>query len=370
MPYARLPRPFLLVLPVLLLAAAAAPAAAEEVSGAYDVRHLLVQIPDFTDAPKLGVQSGASSGKDPAADNAPLTRAERVKSLEEWLRKAVRADERPTTSVSIDEHGELTLKGTEAAVARLTRLLDGLRQARATQITVEARQLALGVNVADLPDAAVADKLLTAMSPGRPAIDLTAADVDALLRTVQASADGSVVTAPRVTIFDRQRAYVLVANQRAFVEGYGEFVVNGKRVATDPNIGVVSTGVVNDIRGTVANDGRTVALEVKFQWARLLELKEETQASPDGKPLEIQVPVIESFATDRTFVVPDGQAVLTYLGEAGPPPARAEKADAGNADAAKGKQGRPAAAPGAEVQGPMFLLISASVAKTDVKPLQ
>lgn len=102
--------------------------------------------------------------------------------------------------------------------------------------------------------------------------------VSLLLRATQASQHSTMVTAPRVTLFNGQRAYVLVATQRAYVSDLNPVVANNA-VGFDPTIDVVESGVLLDVQATVSSDRKYVTLTLRPQLARILNIFTFTFAS-------------------------------------------------------------------------------------------
>jgi general secretion pathway protein D len=95
--------------------------------------------------------------------------------------------------------------------------------------------------------------------------------VNFLLNATQASQTSTTLTAPRVTLFNGQRAYVLVATQRAYVSNLAAAVGNNSS-SFEPTIDVVSSGVLLDVQATVSADRKYVTLTLRPQLAQLLNL--------------------------------------------------------------------------------------------------
>ena len=95
--------------------------------------------------------------------------------------------------------------------------------------------------------------------------------VNFLLNATQASQTTTTLTAPRITLFNGQRAYVLVATQRAYVSNLDAIVGNNSS-AFEPTVDVVSSGVVLDVQATVSADRKYVTLTLRPQLAQLLNL--------------------------------------------------------------------------------------------------
>jgi general secretion pathway protein D len=112
--------------------------------------------------------------------------------------------------------------------------------------------------------------------------------VTALLRATQATRNATVVTAPRVTLFNGQRAYVLVATQLAYVSDISSNTGGGDlAVGFDPTIDIVSSGVVLDVAATVSADRKYVTLTLRPQLSTLVDLRSftfqgQTDAPTDG----------------------------------------------------------------------------------------
>src|SRR5205085_2297166 len=91
------------------------------------------------------------------------------------------------------------------------------------------------------------------------------------VRATQAEVNSTQLTAPRVTLFNGQRAFVLVATQRAYVSDLNPIVGQGA-VGFDPVISVVQTGVLLDVQATVSADRKYVTLTLRPQLSNLLQL--------------------------------------------------------------------------------------------------
>jgi type II secretory pathway component GspD/PulD (secretin) len=150
--------------------------------------------------------------------------------------------------------------------------------------------------------------------------------VNLLLRATQASVHSSIVHAPRVTLFNGQRAWVLIARQRAYISDLTPVVGNGV-VSFDPTIDVVNSGVLLDVQATVSADRKYVTLTLRPQLAELLNLFQFTfqvgatvTATTGGTGVIgaiappptaiIQQPEIQLTEVRTTVSVPDGGTLL------------------------------------------------------------
>jgi len=124
--------------------------------------------------------------------------------------------------------------------------------------------------------------------------------VDFLLQATQAHQTTRQLTAPRLTLFNGQRAYVSVATQQAYVAGL-EPVVSDNAVSVQPIIGYVPTGTTLDVEATVSADRRYVTMTVRPQISVLNSL---TSVG------DLQLPNATVQEVQTTVIVPDGGTLL------------------------------------------------------------
>jgi len=149
--------------------------------------------------------------------------------------------------------------------------------------------------------------------------------VTALIRATQAAQSRSTITAPRVTLFNGQRAYVLISTQRAYVSDLQPIVGTGA-VGFDPTVALVNTGAILDVQATVSSDRKYVTLTLRPQVAQLLSLvafpvAQATAGGGTGNGNNnnqnngiatgiIQQPEIQITEVRTTVSVPDGGTLL------------------------------------------------------------
>jgi len=141
--------------------------------------------------------------------------------------------------------------------------------------------------------------------------------VDFLLQATQAHESSRAMTAPRLTMFNGQRAYVTYAVQTAYVADITP-VVSDNAIAFDPTISFVPTGTVLDVEATISADRRYVTMTVRPQIARLIRLltfgTSYSSSDANGQLLEavgvIQLPEVEIQDLQTTVSVPDGGTLL------------------------------------------------------------
>lgn len=143
--------------------------------------------------------------------------------------------------------------------------------------------------------------------------------VDFLLRATQADSRTSVLTAPRIVLFNGQRSWVAVTIQQNFVSQLTPVVATGA-VAVAPVIGTIDSGAVLDVNATVTADKRYVTMTLRPGVTRLLDLQTFPFSGGaagggiggGGSALAafIQVPTLSSQRLQTTVSVPDGGTLL------------------------------------------------------------
>ena len=138
--------------------------------------------------------------------------------------------------------------------------------------------------------------------------------VDFVLEATQAQSTHRTVNAPRITLFNGQRAYIVVATVRQYIANY-EPVVGENASAMAPRIGYVPTGTVLDVEATVSADRRYVTLTIRPQVARLINLNSMTMTvtNPWGggsSTALVQLPEVQMEDLSTTVSVPDGGTML------------------------------------------------------------
>ncbi len=142
--------------------------------------------------------------------------------------------------------------------------------------------------------------------------------VDFLIRATQADSRTSVLTAPRLVLFNGQRSWVAVTVQQNFVSTLNPVVATGA-VAQAPQTGTIDSGAVLDVNATVTADKRYVTMTLRPGLTRLLDLQTIPFSGGGagggfggGTALAafIQLPTLSSQRVQTTVSVPDGGTLL------------------------------------------------------------
>ena len=285
----------------------------------YDVRDLLVYVEDFTyEAGEDGFPaSGPGHPTTAAADAAAERRSrDRMRQLMADITGSVDPmswrDNTGTVGSIRELNGNLVITQTAANHERILQKLQAMRGPRSVQVTLEARFLSGGVD---------AERALGGRWPrGEGARDghdlwprfLGDAEVQQLLVATQHDRDASIITAPRMTFFNGQRAYVMVTRQTAYVaalkpkSGGAEY---------DADIKLVQSGVLLDARAQVVSDddggAKYVTLMLNPRLTTLVDLvPKSVPGTQPGQQLTVQVPHTVVSHLQTTVTVPDGQTAL------------------------------------------------------------
>ena len=136
--------------------------------------------------------------------------------------------------------------------------------------------------------------------------------VNAVLRAVKKRERAVLVTAPKVTCFNTQRANITVRTQVAYIEDFNVQAQQNVTIA-DPVVGTIEDGLVLDVRPVISADRRYVTVELQPTIALLrrpLDTLTTTLGGPGSTPVTIQLPELLVQRIRTTVTVPDGGAFL------------------------------------------------------------
>ncbi len=134
--------------------------------------------------------------------------------------------------------------------------------------------------------------------------------VDFLIRATQADSRTSVLTAPRLVVFNGGSAWIAVTIQQNFISSL-QPVVAQQAVAQAPVTGTVDAGASLFVRATVTADKRYVMMILAPGVTRLLDLQ-TFQFSGGTGALQafVQLPTLSSQRIQTMVSVPDGGTLL------------------------------------------------------------
>lgn len=139
--------------------------------------------------------------------------------------------------------------------------------------------------------------------------------VEVILRAVEKSERVQQITAPRLTVYNTQRANITVLNQISYVQDYEVEIAQLSNIA-NPVIQTIQEGVKLDVRPIVSSDRRFLTLELRPDVAELIrpipEFTTNLASGPIGAnaPVTLQIPELRVQRVRTTVTMPDGGTLL------------------------------------------------------------
>ncbi len=134
--------------------------------------------------------------------------------------------------------------------------------------------------------------------------------VDFLVRATQADSRSTVLTAPRLVVFNGGSAWVAVTIQQNFISQLRP-VVNQGAVAQAPITGTIDAGASLFVRATVTADKRYVMMLLAPGVTRLLDLQTfQFSGGTGANQAFIQLPTLSAQRMQTVVSVPDGGTLL------------------------------------------------------------
>ena len=135
--------------------------------------------------------------------------------------------------------------------------------------------------------------------------------VDFLIRATQVDQRSSILTAPRIVLFNGQDAWIAVQEQQAYVSDLQAQVQENVGVF-EPTISTTSTGTQLRVQGTVSADRRYVTLTLQPVVSRLIDMFNFVVSSGalNVPGAQVQLPLLQVTGLATTVSVPDGGTLL------------------------------------------------------------
>ncbi|MCA8935621.1 MAG: hypothetical protein KDB68_05395 [Planctomycetes bacterium] len=139
-------------------------------------------------------------------------------------------------------------------------------------------------------------------------VDLT--QINAVIVAVQKRKKARVLTAPRLSAFNTQRANITIVNQIPYIRDF-ELATATTAAIANPVVDTILDGMVLDVKPTVSNDRRFITIEVQPTVAELvLPIPTFTTTLGPTSSVTLQIPEIKLQTVQTTVRVPDGGAVV------------------------------------------------------------
>lgn len=134
--------------------------------------------------------------------------------------------------------------------------------------------------------------------------------LEVILRAVEKNERIEQVSAPRLSVYDTQRANVSVMTQNSYVQDFDVEIAQSAAIG-DPIVQTIRDGIILDVRPIVSADRRFITMEMRPTVAELVRPFPTFQTSlANGPPVTIQVPEIAISRVRTTVTMPDGGSLL------------------------------------------------------------
>ncbi|MBP9891517.1 MAG: hypothetical protein KBG84_06385 [Planctomycetes bacterium] len=134
--------------------------------------------------------------------------------------------------------------------------------------------------------------------------------INAVITAVQKRKKARLLTAPRLSAFNTQRANITIVNQIPYIRDF-ELGTSTSAAIANPVVDTILDGMVLDVKPTVSNDRRFITIEVQPTIADLLlPIPTFTTTLGPTSAVTIQIPEIKVQTVQTTVRVPDGGAVV------------------------------------------------------------
>jgi len=135
-------------------------------------------------------------------------------------------------------------------------------------------------------------------------------EVELILRAVRKSERINMATAPRITVYNTERANVTVLNQVSYIKDFDAEIAQAAAIV-EPVVDVIQDGVVMDVRPIVSSDRRYITMDLRPTVAVLTRpIPQFTASVATGTPVTLELPRLEVQRVRTTVTIPDNATVL------------------------------------------------------------
>jgi type II secretory pathway component GspD/PulD (secretin) len=134
--------------------------------------------------------------------------------------------------------------------------------------------------------------------------------IEVILRAVEKNQRIEEIAAPRLTVYDTQRANVSVMTQNSYVQDFDVEIAQAAAIG-DPIVQTIRDGIILDVKPIVSADRRFITMELRPTVAELVRpIPTFLTSLATGPPVVIQVPEIAISRVRTTVTMPDGGTLL------------------------------------------------------------
>ncbi|MEN8148641.1 MAG: hypothetical protein ABFS86_02390 [Planctomycetota bacterium] len=220
-----------------------------------------------------------------------VTRGHSIKSLLRRIGEAV-----PEARVNPSRESRLVVMATPEAQEKIAALLSELRSRAQPLVTLETRFLRGGAED---------------VVPPSPVLD--AAALEGFLRMIAKEGKINVLSAPRLSCFNGQRANVTLGSERTCVRDLRVEFERDDRLVVHPVMDKIFEGVEASFRPILSLDGKHVTLVIDAKIRKLLEPEPGTSETKTS-PVSIDLLEVRELRRLTSVTIPVGHAALLDLG--------------------------------------------------------
>jgi len=134
--------------------------------------------------------------------------------------------------------------------------------------------------------------------------------LEVILRAVEKNQRIEEIAAPRLTVYDTQRANVSIMTQNSYVQDFDVEIAQAAAIG-DPIVQTIRDGIILDVKPIVSADRRFITMELRPTVADLVRpIPTFLTSLATGPPVVIQVPEIAISRVRTTVTMPDGGTLL------------------------------------------------------------
>jgi beta-lactamase regulating signal transducer with metallopeptidase domain/type II secretory pathway component GspD/PulD (secretin) len=291
------------------------------VTRVYDIRDLIIDPGDDPLNDFVGAETSKPGATSRPATQAQSPREQAVKLITQLLQDTIAPDswkDKGGAAGSVRElSGQLIITQNPENQSAIELLLRQLRENRGAQVTVESRFLSLDPQKLKDLSPPLRQRLIAASggsgaAAGEAAQEfLSPQETDELLRAAQNAPDTTQLFAPRLTLFNGQRAYVMLATSLPYVASFAAIKAIDGKPAYEPQMKDVQIGLLFDVQATITQDHRAATVLLRPTLSRLDRmLSEPAPGVPPESQLFVQRPVLTVRQLRTATTVPDGSTLL------------------------------------------------------------
>lgn len=143
---------------------------------------------------------------------------------------------------------------------------------------------------------------------GQRCLEIGASTVPAGELTPEIVSQATLVSAPRLTVFEGQQGAIVISNEITYISGFGISGDGATRVA-DPVVNTVLDGLLVGLRAVRA-DGKGLRLSIDMTMAEVVRPIETQEVKLFGTTAQVQTPLVYSQRLKADGVVGEGKALV------------------------------------------------------------